>query len=165
MESTDTPKVSVILRGQNDWRAWYDNIKTTAKSRQIWHLIDPTLTAPPLEPSPPVEPGFHLVKSGIRSVTEFSSEDYDVWKRLTKEFDRKSAQYEKNLRNLNAIKTLIRSSIARYYYYYIYEKPNIFEEIKTLYNRFSTSDIERQKELRKRYFELQKIFKSTDIDI
>ena len=66
---------------------------------------------------------------------------------------------------MNTIKILIRDSIARYYYYYIYKKPNIFEEIKTLYNRFSTSNIEQQKEFRKQYFEFQKIFKSTNIDI
>ena len=40
---TDTPKVSVVLRGQNDWRAWYGNIKTTAKARLVWDYIDPEL--------------------------------------------------------------------------------------------------------------------------
>jgi hypothetical protein len=102
-----------------------------------------------LESSLSVESGFYLVKSSIRSVTKFLSENYNIWKQLIKEFDRKSTQYKKNLRNLNTIKILIRSSIARYYYYYIYEKQTAFDEIKTLYNRFSTSNIEQQKELRK----------------
>ena len=95
-----------------------------------------------MEPSPPVESEFYLVKSDIRSVIEFLSENYNIWKQLIKEFDRKSIQYKKNLQNLNTIKILIRDSIARYYYYYIYKKSNIFEEIKTLYNRFSTINIE-----------------------
>jgi len=41
----DTPKVSVVLRNQNDWRAWYDNIKTAAKTRLVWDYINPELIA------------------------------------------------------------------------------------------------------------------------
>jgi hypothetical protein len=160
----DTPKVSVVLRNQNDWRAWYDNVKTTAKARQVWEYVNPELLVQPFEPMPPAEPGFHLVKTGVTNITQFTAEEYEHWKRLIKDHDRKNTQYEKNLRNLNAIKTLIRSSIARQHHHYIYGKLTAYEELKALRNRFAPTDRERKKELKHRYQQLQKSPRSTEVD-
>jgi hypothetical protein len=64
----DTPKVSVVLRNQNDWRAWYDNIKTAAKARLVWDYINPELMIQPFEPQMPKKPGFERVKTGVTVV-------------------------------------------------------------------------------------------------
>ena len=164
MDIDTAPKVSVVLRNQNDWRAWYDNVKTTAKTRQVWEYVNPELLVQPFEPIAPTEPGLHLVRTGVTSITQFTAEEYENWKRLTKEFDRKNAQYEKNLRNLNAIKTLIRSSIARQHHHYIYGKTTAYEELRALRNRFAPTDRERKKELKRRYQQLQKAPRSSEID-
>ena len=160
----DTPKVSVVLKSQNDWRAWYD-IKTTAVTRHVWDYINPDLPVQPFEPQPPVEPGFHLVKTGVRNVTEFSAEEYEAWKRLIKDFDRRNTQYKEVFRNLNAVKTLIRALIARQHHHFVYAKQTACEELKALKNRFALTDKERRIELKKQYRELQKTPRSIDIDL
>ena len=159
----DTPKISVILRSQNDWRAWYDNIKTLAVSREVWSHINPDQTHV-FEPQKPIEPAFHLVKAGVTSIQEFTPEDYEMWRRLLKDYDRRLAIYEKTKQNISQIRTFIRGSVPKQHHHYIYNKASVFDEVKALRDRFAPSERERKKELKRRYKDLQKPPRGSEIE-
>ncbi|KAN0068353.1 hypothetical protein V8E54_013549 [Elaphomyces granulatus] len=77
----------------------------------------------------PKKPGFERVKTGVAAVEQFSTEDYEKWRRILKEYNENNLQYKETLRNLNYIKTLIRTSVARQHHHYIYAKATAYDEL------------------------------------
>jgi hypothetical protein len=118
----------------------------------------------PFEPQMPKKPGFERVKTGVTVVEQFSTEDYEKWRRILKEYNENNLQYKETLRNLNYIKTLIRTSVARQHHHYIYAKATAYDELRALRDRFAATDKERRKELKRRYQELQKSPKGSEIE-
>jgi hypothetical protein len=41
MDASAATKVLIILKSRDDWRAWYDNIQSLAKARDVWEYINP----------------------------------------------------------------------------------------------------------------------------
>ncbi|KAL2826586.1 hypothetical protein BJY01DRAFT_255931 [Aspergillus pseudoustus] len=121
MDTNAATKVSIVLKSRDDWRAWYDNIQSLAKARDIWEYIN-------LDTKKEELPGI-LKELEIPDIEKLLEPQWKIYMQL---WMAKINKYEKIKRGLAVVNEAIRGLISTLLIYHIYGKELVYDILKAL---------------------------------
>ncbi|KAB8068232.1 hypothetical protein BDV29DRAFT_72833 [Aspergillus leporis] len=111
--SNEAPtKVSIILKSQDDWRAWYSLIQSQAKTRDVWDYINPNTSEDQL-PGIPKDP---VIPEILNDPTY-----YDLWKMRMQLYNAQKNQHDQIKQGIAAVHETIQSSVSTLLVHHLYK--------------------------------------------
>ncbi|KAL2836304.1 hypothetical protein BJY01DRAFT_59233 [Aspergillus pseudoustus] len=136
-----TIRASIILNSRDDWRGWYNQIRSLAKARDIWEYIDPDTAAEQL-PDIPRRP----------QIPELGrNEDENRWKMKMQHYTMQKNEYDEVRRGLAAVNELIHGSVSTLLVHHLYDKESIYDILKALKDYLAPSTEQQGQILLARY--------------
>jgi hypothetical protein len=155
MDASAATKVSIILKSRDDWRAWYDNIQSLAKARDVWEYINPDTKKEEL-PQLPKEPE-------IPDIEELPESQWKIHMQL---WTARTNKYEKIKRGLAVVNEAIRGSISTLLIHHIYGKESVYDILKALKTQFAPTKHQQSRMILAKYEKARKTsIKDSNLEI
>lgn len=155
MDTSVATKVSVILNSRDDWRAWYDNIRSLAKARDVWEYINPDTRKEELP---------ELLKEP--EIPDIDKLPEPQWKIHMQLWTARTNKYEKIKRGLAVVNEAIRGSISTLLIHHIYGKESVYDILKALKVQFAPTKHQQSRMILAKYEKARKTsIKDSNLEI
>ncbi|KAJ5288113.1 hypothetical protein N7478_003799 [Penicillium angulare] len=137
----------IVLRSSAQWRTWYSQIRSSAKSNDVWEYIDPDTLQPPEYPRKPRKPQPSDVQEDALYPEDLDEANDAKLHRLLKHYDRSILEYSTLNRALDRVMERICNTLASEHQAVIAEIEDPRTLLCSLRDRFSPAEGERKIEL------------------
>jgi hypothetical protein len=166
-------KISIVLKGEENWFEWVNEAETVARTADIWEYIDPEVRSEDIPKlSPPKEPRIEdvLVGSETPSSTETEPQadplqnitplQFQKLSYLTNQYQVKEKRYLAKKALIQDMRAAIYQSILADYVTYTSDCVTTHEIIRKLRDRFKPSTQARERQLIREYHSLRQADKA-----
>jgi hypothetical protein len=167
MSTSTIQKITIILRSEEDWIDWIEQVETVAKKADIWNYINPTTQkdelpqlTEPLEPQP---------EEFSRSGNTTGSQDLtdSEFTRYSFEYNRyniKLKAYQLKKAQIDDMRYQIQHSIDKAHIIYTQRCDTTYDILVSLKSEFQPTSGAREQQLIRQFNNLRKVDNSTNID-
>jgi hypothetical protein len=149
----DSKKGTVMLKTKDNWRRWFEQLRTEAMNENVWEYIDPDENKMQLEPAPakPIKP--------IEPVRTAENRDempllIQIWQVRCENYDREINRYEKFEKRMRKIRTYLLDTIEVEHRTEVRELSEVRNMIKYLEEKLAPKPSLEKAKLNQRYREL-----------